>query len=219
MSALEHPRPITPQHPPGCIGQLWLLLLIATAVIAMTIAAAYVHKVQAGIAAGVFALAIVIAGLAFNAPLWRATKAQAGVSIRAMLQHNTFLNMLSYLWGAAALFAIYLGTPVRWQHGWQYGSGLLLIAIGHMIYQRHLANAGDDVAGARAFKTTVALAFLQAVALAGLLVYLIAVGALASAKGDWAANQIFFAGAIAIMCVSLMIVRSYRALAHDPARG
>ena len=58
----------------------------------------------------------------------------------------------------------------------------------------------------------VKLAGYQAVLIGVGLVWLIGSGKLATLKGDWAANQLFLAGGFAIMCLSMIMIKSYAVL-------
>ncbi len=55
----------------------------------------------------------------------------------------------------------------------------------------------------------------QAVAIACGLIWLIASGKLSSLKGDWAANQLFLAGGFAIMCLSMIIMKTHAVLSEQ----
>ena len=59
------------------------------------------------------------------------------------------------------------------------------------------------------------LAFLQAVRSHADLIWLIGSGKLSSMKGDWAANQLFLAGGFAIMCLSMIMIKSYAVLTEQ----
>jgi hypothetical protein len=126
--------------------------------------------------------------------------------------------MLAYLWCALAFYAVYLGTTLRWQHGWEYGSAMLLVAVGHALYLWHLSDPNAAVSTPKAIGRAVALAALQAVAIACGLIWLIQSGKLSSSvKGDWAANQLFLAGGFTVMCLSVIIVKTHAALSERSA--
>lgn len=196
----------------------WLLATLLAALVAMFLATSGLQKAQAATSAAAFAILLVIAGLRSNSPLWRRGTAKSTATPRQALWLTTLLIMLAYLWCALAFYAVYLGTSLRWQHGWEYGSAMLLVAVGHAIYLWHLDDPNASVSTPKAIGRAVALAALQAVAIACGLLWLIQSGKLSSLKGDWAANQLFLAGGFTVMCLSVIIVKTHSALSERLAR-
>ncbi|CEJ83764.1 conserved membrane hypothetical protein [Hyphomicrobium sp. GJ21] len=196
----------------------WLLATLLAALVAMYLATSGLQKAQAATSAAAFAILLVIAGLRSNSPLWRRGTAKSTATPRQALWLTTLLIMLAYFWCALAFYAVYLGTSLRWQHGWEYGSAMLLVAVGHAIYLWHLDDPNASVSTPKAIGRAVALAALQAVAIACGLLWLIQSGKLSSLKGDWAANQLFLAGGFTVMCLSVIIVKTHSALSERLAR-
>lgn len=196
----------------------WLLATLLAALLAMYLATSGLQKAQAATSAAAFAILLVIAGLRSNSPLWRRGTAKSTATPRQALWLTTLLIMLAYFWCALAFYAVYLGTSLRWQHGWEYGSAMLLVAVGHAIYLWHLDDPNASVSTPKAIGRAVALAALQAVAIACGLLWLIQSGKLSSLKGDWAANQLFLAGGFTVMCLSVIIVKTHSALSERLAR-
>lgn len=195
----------------------WLLVTLAAALLAMFLAAKHLQKIEAATAAAVFAMMLVLAALRTNAELWRRDEARPGATPRTALWQTTLLIMLAYLWCALAFYAVYLGTTLHWQHGWEYGSAMLLIAAGHAYYLRRLSDPNDPVSTPRALDRAVRLASLQAIAIALGLFWLIQSGKLSTPKDDWAANQLFLAGGFAVMCLSVVIIKTHAALSERQA--
>ena len=196
----------------------WLLTTLAAALVAMTVAAGATRKAESATAAAIFAIVLVATAVRTNSPLWRrsaGTSDAGGVTPRDALRQTAQLIMLAYLWCALAFYAIYIGTHVRWQHGWEYGSALMLIALAHVFYFWRIADPKDKFATPLAIARAVRLAFLQAVAIACGLIWLIGSGKLSSLKGDWAANQLFLAGGFAIMCLSMIMIKNYAVLTEQ----
>lgn len=197
----------------------WPILALASVVCigAIAMLAESDNRSGVGIVSVAYALFLAAAALATNAPLWRAP---AHISPKAALSTTTRLTALAYAWSGAALFAVYLLTHVRWQHGWQYGLALTLIALGNWIYARRLdfAAAGAGLASPAAIDWAVRLAGLQGLSLAGALIWLAASGKLDTKKGDWVANAIFVAGGLAIIATSALILVSHAALTSRRAR-
>jgi len=196
----------------------WLLATLLAALVAMYLATSGLQKAQAATSAAAFAILLVIAALRSNSPLWRRGTAKSTATPRQALWLTTLLIMLAYFWCALAFYAVYLGTSLRWQHGWEYGSAMLLVAVGHAIYLWHLDDPNASVSTPKAIGRAVALAALQAVAIACGLLWLIQSGKLSSLKGDWAANQLFLAGGFTVMCLSVIIVKTHSALSERLAR-
>ena len=192
----------------------WLVVTLLLALIAMALSAGAVRKTDSAIAAAIFATVMILTGIRGNAPLWlRNPQPQSlGVTPRTAAFETSRLIGITYFWCALAFFTIYLGTSVRWQHGWQYGSAMLLIAVGHAFYLARLADPADSASEPAAVNRLVKLAGYQAIAIAVGLIWLIGSGKLSTLKGDWAANQIFLAGGFAVMCLSMIMMRTHSVL-------
>lgn len=198
------------------IGFVVAGLLLTAAGMAVAVNAA--DKVVSGSAAAAAALILVSAGLATNRTFWRQGQTvEPPIDATAALLTTTLLTTLTYAWASIALFAVYVGTPLRWQHGWQYASAMALIAAGHVIYIRHLSSMSD---AGPATRPAVGLAGLQGAAAVTALAWLVASGKLATTKGDWAANQVFLAGGVAIAALSaIIVVTHYMLIGRDVQRG
>ncbi len=186
----------------------WLLATLAAALIALTIAAGATRKAEAAVAAAVFALILVATAIRTNTPLWRRSASAQGVTARDAVMQTARLIMLAYLWCGLAFYAVYIGTGIHWQHGWEYGSGMLLIGIGHAFYLWRLSNPGDVVSAPSAIERAVKLSTYEAVLIAIGLIWLIESGKLYTIKGDWAANQLFLAGGFAIICLCAIMIKT-----------
>lgn len=196
----------------------WLLATLAAALLAMYLATSALQKAEAATSAAAFAILLVTSAMRTNSPLWRRnTSGMNLMTQRQALWQTTFLIMLAYLWCALAFYVVYLGTSLRWQHGWQYGSAMLLIAVAHAVYLWRLDDSNAPVSSPPAIDRAVRLAACQAVAIAFGLFWLIQSGKLSSMKGDWAANQLFIAGGFAVMCLSVIIIKTHAALGERSA--
>jgi hypothetical protein len=111
-----------------------------------------------------------------------------------------WLAALVYAWGASALFAVYSLSDVSWRHAFQYGSGAALFAAGLGIYGYRLGRM--QIPSIPPLYLTV----FHGLAAAGGLVYLIGGGKLDTVKGDWAANEVFLWGGIAIVALCIISV-------------
>jgi len=195
----------------------WLLITLAAALFAMYLAANAVLKIEAAVAAAVFALIIVVSATRTNAPIWRQRPDATGPTPRDALFRTTQLVMVAYLWCAIAFYAIYLGTHTRWQHGWEYGTAILLIAGAYGYYLRRLRDPADNLSSPSAIERMVKFAAYQALLISAGLIWLIGSGKLATLKGDWAANQLFLAGGFAVICLSAIIVKTNSVLTERHA--
>ncbi len=119
-------------------------------------------------------------------------------AVKSTIEANIWLAAFTYAWGAFALFAVYTLSELSWRHAWQYGAGAMLAALGLVLYAQSLRR-----------RTTASLPPLYLTGLHGLaattwLVYLVGSDKLATLKGDWAANDVFLAGGLAIVAVCIV---------------
>lgn len=181
----------------------WLL----TAVVASV--AGLVSGVHSGLAwlswasAMTFAAALIATSLEINTGWWQ-QGAGAGDPEAAQLValRNMRLITVAYMWGALAMLSVYRLAGIRWQHGIQYGAGMAVITFLLMGYAHALSKRGTVLASPRALVLSARIAWLHACACLGGLTFLVGSGKLLSSKGDWAANQVFLAGGIAMMVLS-----------------
>lgn len=192
----------------------WLLATLVAALVAMYLATGALQKAEAATSAAAFAILLITSAIRTNSPLWRRGAVKIAATQREALWQTTLLIMLAYLWCALAFYAVYLGTTLHWQHGWEYGSAMLLVAVAHAVYLWRLSDPNASVSTPRAIDRAIRLAGCQAIAIAFGLIWLIQSGKLSSVKGDWAANQLFLAGGFAVMCLSVIIIKTNTALSE-----
>ena len=177
----------------GAGHRFWLLVLSATA----------------------FCGCLVWIAIASNAPFWSASGTPAGNASLAIAQlcRNTRLLAVAYAWGALAMQVLYTTplTGLKWQHGWQYAAIMALISAGAMLFARQL-EAGRP--GQQRFLMTLAapLAIGHALLAASGLVFLAASGKLLLRRSDWAANQVFLFGALSVMLLAAVTLRTHARL-------
>jgi hypothetical protein len=189
---------------------VWLLLTLAAALVAMYLACRSMQIAESAIAAAVFAVVLCATAVRTNAPYWRREAYVAdSITPREAMITNALLIAVAFLWCGLAFYAVYLGTHVRWQHGWEYGSACILFAGAYGYYLSRLSNPNDPLAQTPALDRMARIAGYQAVLIAIGLVWLIGAGKLAiTHKGDWAANQLFLGGGFAIMCISVILIKT-----------
>lgn len=191
-----------------------LLLAFAMSILVCVLAAARGSAVTLALAAALFALQVFFVLLRVNVPLWLAGDAPAASVDWAW--SNTMLAAIVYAWGAAAMFSIYTLSGLSWQHWWQYGAGMALLALAALLCARYLASNRAALASSKSLAILAAVTAAQAIAVGIALAYLVASGKLATAKADWAANHVFIAGGVAIGLISLVSLVTYRRLAVAP---
>lgn len=165
------------------------------------------------LAALAYALVVLVVAWRVNRAAWAAADDASAATLFHTMRRNTRLAALVYAWAAAAFFAVYGWTEVRWQHGFQYGTAAALIAGGFLYYVHRLGNDPS------AEPPAPALTLLHGGAVVVGLVFLISAGKLESAKGDWPANYIFLFGGLAIAGLCYMAFMTQRRLRPDSMRS
>ena len=170
-------------------------------------------------AAMAFAGAMLRVGWVFNRPWWQCeTSSCMGPALDdaqpMTATRNAQFLALGYAWGGLSLLAVYLLTSLRWQHGWQYGSGMLLISsLIHFTSLRFASRWSQSLARALTIVT-----LLHGWAATAGLAWLIGSGKIWSIKGDWAADIVFACGALIIGGISAMALRTSRILEQHSAQ-
>lgn len=170
-------------------------------------------------AAMAFAGAIFRVGWMLNRPWWQCEASSCvGPSLTdvqpMMATRNAQLLALGYIWGGLSLLAVYLLTPLRWQHGWQYGSGMILIAALIFVASRGLAARWSSSFA----RTLTVVTLVHGWAATAGLAWLVGSGKIWSIKGDWAADIVFAIGALVIAGISAMALRTARILDQHTAQ-
>lgn len=129
------------------------------------------------------------------------------------LRHNTRLLAIAYAWGGFAMQVLYTTplTTLKWQHGWQYAAVMALMAAGALLFARLLEHERPQLQRVL-LAAAVPLTIGHALMAAGGLVYLAASGKLLLRGSDWAANQVFLFGALTVMILSAVTLRTHARL-------
>ncbi|MGE8941699.1 hypothetical protein ACO2I3_07290 [Leptospira interrogans] len=188
----------------------WLILALCLSVAVIVLGAGRGAQMLVGASAGLFALVVLVVGLRANQPLWSEEQTTDEAAVEAA-RFNAWLMAIAFVWGAVAMFAVYTLSGLRWQHGWQYGAGMALLGAFAYVFGVLLDRAGP---GARrpVLQRGLQLTMLQGVAAVAGLVFLIGSGKLETFRPDWAANQIFLFGGLAIVGLSAIAVITQRKL-------
>jgi hypothetical protein len=198
----------------------WLLAGFVPAVIGQVIGARVGAPWLSGAAAVFLPVMAITVGLKVNAPYWNPKAARNDPAALALASRRN-ARLMAWTWGAGAIsmLAVYLLSGLRWQHGWQYGLGMLLIAGLGFLYAVSLGAAGSVWRQPRYLNAVAMLAAAQGIAAIAGVMILVLSGKVASQRGDWAANIIFVTGGLAITVLSAIAVRTYARLSHDDRDG
>jgi len=194
------------QMPSGPGQGPWLALgVAATASIGVMVAGAMTGSPGLTYAGGGLFL---LAALAVGGKIWRAASAVTPREAVAL----SFANLIASAWGWAglAMLACYYLTDLSWQHAWQYGAAMLLIAAGITAYARARRQPGSRLAAPDAATAMRGVTALQGIAaLVGVVILLLS-GKVEAQGRDWAANVVFIAGGLTLFALSAMAVLAER---------
>ena len=168
----------------------------------------------------VFSATVTIAAFLINRRYWRGTSVADGqpVIVQALIS-STQLSTLVYVWGAATLLIVYSASGLHWQHGWQYGSAMALIAAGMAYYAKLLGQNHPELITDSAIERAVVLASVQGIAVSVVLLWLVASGKIVTHRADWAANLVFVAGGLSIVCVCTFFAKTHHEFTRDIDRS
>lgn len=199
----QHGRPYTPGISLRPLLP-WLLLASALSITMMVLGAGRGDRFLPALSAGLLVALVAGTGLGINAPLWsRAGHLFIGedghaAAVKEALRCNVWLVAVVYAWGASALFAVYSLSDLVWRHAFQYGTGAAVFAASLGIYGFMLGRKKT------LSMPPLVLTFAHGLAVAAGLAYMIGAGKLATQKGDWAANEVFLWGGIAIIALCII---------------
>ena len=186
-----------------------LLITSFASLAVLTYAANARHHGLAALSASVFSLAVAGSGLwlrqEFAGQQQSNPQQLTSVMKRDVLLQFTYLTTLTYGWCAAALFLCYPIAGLQWHHGWQYATGFLLATCGFARYLSRLNNDLDPLAKPSAVATAISLAALEGAAIVAILAWIVLSGKLTSVRNDWVANDIFVAGGMSVLCLSIIL--------------
>ena len=183
---------------------MWLFLTALISIAAMVIGAISSNQDLAAMAGAMFAGVGAIVGWRFAVP------ERPDTNGHALAVRFARLIAAAWAWAGFAMLACYYLTDLTWQHAWQYGIGMLLVA--GLVWQ--YAEARTKPSSRFADATWVAAARwttrMQGVAaLAGVIILALS-GKLDPDKQDWAANIVFVAGGLTIFALSMAALRAER---------
>ena len=161
----------------------------------------------------VFSATASIAAFVVNRHFWRAEAASSTRSavIDALIA-STQLSALVYAWGATVLLLVYSASGLYWQHGWQYGLAMAIIAACMVQYVKLLEHRHPEIVSDSAIERVIMLASAQGIAVSLVLLWLVASGKILTPRTDWAANLVFVAGGLSIVCMCAFVTKTYHEL-------
>jgi hypothetical protein len=195
-----------------------ILLALVMSVIVGVLAVGRNSGLTLALAAGLFALQMLFALLRTNAPYWGPQADEHGGAV-ICVRRNTVLAAIVYAWGAVAILAIYSLSGLRWQHWWQYGAAMALVAVAVFLYAHLLTAERGPYRTPKALSALMGLTILQGLAVTGVVIYLLDSGKLFTLRGDWAANYIFATGSVTLALLSLVAILTYRKLMRTAPQG
>lgn len=194
----------------------WLIAALVASVVGMAIGGMTGRLGIVVASAGFFGACAIALSVSINAPLWREGRLVLDSRDDAIiaLRRNSNLVAIAYVWGASAMQTLYTTslTGLRWQHGWQYALAMLLFAVAAFRFARGLSDPKRQD-GLVALGAPVAIfnALLGAAGLA----FLAMSGKLLLWRSDWAANQVFLFGALVIMVLSAIGLKTHARLMRE----
>jgi hypothetical protein len=190
---------------------IWLGATALLTLVAIVIAATLDNQPLAVLAGAMFLVVVSIVGWRF-AGLASRNDPAAVVSAR-----YARLIGVTWTWSGATMLAAYYLTDLSWQHAWQYGLAMLLIAALLFHYAGLRTNEASPFAREPLVMSARWLTGLQGVAAVAGVIILTLSGKLQAGKQDWAANIIFIAGGLAIFTLSMSALRGeQRAMRNSP---
>jgi hypothetical protein len=188
-------------------------LLIAS-VATMMLCAREGHEALIGLWCSIVVIGFVVVAFLGNRPYWsgRWVVDEPKARVSALLS-NLRLLVYAYAWGALAMHGLYATrlTGLRWQHGWQYGTAMTLLAAITFAYARAVWRSQGDRQTVW-LRLAAPLAVFQCVFAAGSLLFLASSGKLLTRRADFAANQIFLSLALMVMLLAAFALRTHTRL-------
>lgn len=174
-----------------------LYVPLIVSVVGLVAGAANGERVLAAAAAALGACFLALSAVLLDAQQSRAPS--QATPPREAARAQAVLLAVGWAWAGVAMLAVYLLSGLKWQHGWQYGSGMVLVGAAILAYAQALRREGGYLASPAGLRLASFANLAQGLAAAVAVVWLVSSGKLATTKGDWAANDIFLAGGAAIV--------------------
>lgn len=184
---------------------LWLVLTGAISVAAMVAGIVIGNPALSVLAGAMFAAVAAFVGWRFAAP-----GHDPEIDGHALAARFARLIAATWAWCGTAMLACYYLTELSWQHAWQYGAAMLLIASLVWRYARERVQPGARVTSEPLVAAARWMTRLQGLAALAGVVILALSGKLEAGNRDWAANIVFVAGGLTIFSLSMAALRAER---------
>ncbi len=142
-----------------------------------------------------------------NRPLWDTAMAKMPTErfevLRTASANARFMGF-AYAWGSLSISSMYYLTDLYWYHAYQYSLYLAVPAIISLVFARVLRSSKGSGYTEGNLRLSKQLALLQAFAMCGVVLYILVSGKLGVIRKDWAADHVFFWGAIALLVLSIL---------------
>lgn len=195
-----------------------ILLALVVSVMVAVLAAGRGSGWTLALAVALFAVQMLFVALRVNLPYWGGNPPSEEAPAPVVCAHsNAVLAALVYAWGAIAMLAIYSLTPLKWQHWWEYGTAMLLVACAILIYANALTAGPASLRSPRALDILMGLTLAQGVAVVAVIIWIVLSGKVHTMRGDWAANEIFIGGSAMLAMVSAISILTHRTLTRKRA--
>jgi hypothetical protein len=195
-----------------------ILLALVVSIMIAVLAAGRGSGWTLGLAVALFAVQMLFVALRVNLPYWGGSPpSEEAPAPVVCAQSNAILAAVVYAWGAFGMLAIYSLTPLRWQHWWEYGAAMLLIACAILIYANALTAGPARLRSPRAIDILMGLTLAQGAAVVVAILWILLSGKVHTLRGDWAANEIFIGGSAMLAMVSAISLVTHRKLTRNGA--
>jgi hypothetical protein len=197
----------------------YLLMALAASAMLFIRAAGMGVREWALAAALIAPLSLALGALVISLPHWSAPQVDLkSEEAFAQARRTARLFSIGFAWGATAMFGTYSSgmTTLKWQHGWQYGAGMALLAGLCFAYAVALGRSGGGGArSARVQRAVMWLTILMGIGAAAGVAWLVMSGKIVTVRPDWAANYLFLAGGLAISTLSAVAVATKVKMVRD----
>ena len=147
------------------------------------------------------------AAIVRNRPIWDARMAAAPIerfeTLRTASANARFMGF-AYAWGSLSMASMYYLTDLHWYHAYQYAIYMGVPAIVSIVFARTLRASKGTGHTQGNLKLSMYVTMFQAVAMLGIIGYLILSGKLNVIRKDWAADHVFLWGSLAIFGLSVL---------------
>lgn len=183
----------------------WLIAALTVSVAVSAYGAATGSVAVVALSCAAFAALSLMAAVMTNTPMWNLEAHRIRPeAVTVAARRNARLIAIAYAWGAATLLIAYPVSGLRWQHAWQYGAGMALIALAIFAYAIAVTKPGSAMAAPSRQLRMLQLTVVHGMLAVGGVGWLILSGKLASAKTDWLANHVFVTGGILVAVLSAL---------------